>query len=35
MFELPSSKEKSFDVTREYAESKISKSGLERLKAVS
>lgn len=35
MFELPSSDEKTFSVTRAYAESKISKSGLERLKAVS
>ncbi|MDP5101249.1 MAG: AAA family ATPase, partial [Nonlabens sp.] len=35
MFELPSSDEKIFNVTKDYAESKINKSGLSRLKAVS
>lgn len=35
MFDLPSSDEKTFEVTQEYAEAKIAKSGLKRLKAVS
>ncbi|MCG8749843.1 ATP-dependent Clp protease ATP-binding subunit ClpX [Tenacibaculum finnmarkense] len=35
MFEMPSSDEKELIITREYAESKITKSGIKKLKAVS
>ena len=35
MFELPSSKEKKLHVTKEYAEDKLDKTTLKRLKAVS
>jgi ATP-dependent Clp protease ATP-binding subunit ClpX len=35
MFEMPESKNNSLEVTREYAEEKLDKSGIKRLKAVS
>ncbi|MEG9327077.1 ATP-dependent Clp protease ATP-binding subunit ClpX [Salinimicrobium catena] len=35
MFEMPESKSNSLEVTREYAEEKLDKSGIKRLKAVS
>ena len=35
MFDMPSSEEKEFKVTKEYAESKLTKSALKKLRAAS
>jgi len=35
MFDMPSSEEKEFKVTKEYAEAKLTKSALKKLRAAS